>query len=136
MFRTQSIFSQEVNHDFLLQYSHTFGKFDVSASAGGSNRATGNGSSAYLQSESPVDFGTSLNDINPEDIESVTVLKGPGATALYGARGGNGAVIITTKSGKARPKGIGVTFNSNSAFESISRWPEYQYEYGQGSAGE
>ncbi len=102
---------------------------------GGSNRATGTGSSAYLQSESPVDFGTSLNDINPEDIESVTVLKGPAATALYGARGGNGAVIITTKSGKAK-KGIGVTFNTNTAFESISRWPDYQYEYGQGTAGE
>ena len=103
---------------------------------GGSNRATGTGSSAYLQSESPVDFGTSLNDINPEDIASVTVLKGPAATALYGARGGNGAVIVTTKSGKSRRKGIGVTFNSNSAFESISRWPDYQYEYGQGTAGE
>ena len=103
---------------------------------GGSNRATGTGSSAYLQTESPVDFGTSLNDINPEDIESVTVLKGPAATALYGARGGNGAVIVTTKSGKTRKKGIGVTFNSNSAFESISRWPDYQYEYGQGTAGE
>jgi TonB-linked SusC/RagA family outer membrane protein len=103
---------------------------------GGSNRATGTGSSAYLQTESPVDFGTSLNDINPEDIESVTVLKGPAATALYGARGGNGAVIVTTKSGKSRKKGIGVTFNSNSAFESISRWPDYQYEYGQGTAGE
>jgi TonB-linked SusC/RagA family outer membrane protein len=102
---------------------------------GGSNRATGTGSTAYLQSESPVDFGTSLNDINPEDIESVTVLKGPAATALYGARGGNGAVIITTKSGKSK-KGIGVTFNSNSAFEQISRWPDYQYEYGQGTAGE
>ncbi|OUJ72135.1 SusC/RagA family TonB-linked outer membrane protein [Hymenobacter crusticola] len=103
---------------------------------GGSNRRTGNGSSAYLQSESPVDFGTSLNDINPEDIESVSVLKGPAATALYGARGGNGAVIITTKSGKARKKGIGITFNSNSAIETISRWPDFQYEYGQGSAGE
>jgi TonB-linked SusC/RagA family outer membrane protein len=103
---------------------------------GGSNRATGTGSSAYLQGESPVDFGTSLNDINPEDIESVTVLKGPASTALYGARGGNGAVIITTKSGQAHKKGIGVTFNSNSAFESISRWPDYQYEYGQGTAGE
>jgi TonB-linked SusC/RagA family outer membrane protein len=102
---------------------------------GGSNRATGTGSSAYLQTESPVDFGTSLNDINPEDIESVTVLKGPAATALYGARGGNGAVIITTKSGKAK-KGIGVTFNSNSSFDQISRWPDYQYEYGQGTAGE
>jgi TonB-linked SusC/RagA family outer membrane protein len=103
---------------------------------GGSNRNTGNGSTAYLQTESPVDFGTSLNDINPEDIESVTVLKGPAATALYGARGGNGAVIITTKSGKARPRGIGVTFNSNAALEQISRWPDYQYEYGQGVAGE
>ena len=103
---------------------------------GGSNRATGGGSTAYLQSESPVDFGTSLNDINPEDIESVTVLKGPGATALYGSRGGNGAVIITTKSGKAHQKGIGVTFNSNSALDQISRWPDFQYEYGQGAAGE
>ena len=103
---------------------------------GGSNRNTGNGSTAYLQSESPVDFGTSLNDINPEDIESVTVLKGPAATALYGARGGNGAVIITTKSGKARKKGIGVTFNSNAALDQISRWPDFQYEYGQGAAGE
>ncbi|HEX8330480.1 MAG TPA: SusC/RagA family TonB-linked outer membrane protein [Hymenobacter sp.] len=103
---------------------------------GGSNRNTGNGSSAYLQGESPVDFGTSLNDINPEDIESVTVLKGPGATALYGARGGNGAVVITTKSGRARKKGIGVTFNSNAAFDQISRWPDYQYEYGQGAVGE
>ncbi|TGE04866.1 SusC/RagA family TonB-linked outer membrane protein [Hymenobacter fodinae] len=103
---------------------------------GGSSRNTGNGSSAYLQSESPVDFGTSLNDINPEDIESVSVLKGPAATALYGARGGNGAVIITTKSGRMRKRGIGVTFNSNAAIESISRTPDYQYEFGQGAAGE
>ncbi|MBO0360224.1 SusC/RagA family TonB-linked outer membrane protein [Hymenobacter sp. BT186] len=103
---------------------------------GGSNRNTGNGSTAYLQTESPVDFGTSLNDINPEDIESVSVLKGPAATALYGARGGNGAILITTKSGKLRKKGIGVTFNSNTAFETISRWPDYQYEYGQGTVGE
>ena len=102
---------------------------------GGSNRQTGTGSSAYLQSESPVDFGTSLNDINPEDIESVTVLKGPGATALYGARGADGAIIITTKSGRLSTKGLGVTFNSNTAFESISRWPDYQYEFGQGDAG-
>ncbi|UOR04971.1 SusC/RagA family TonB-linked outer membrane protein [Hymenobacter aerilatus] len=102
---------------------------------GGSNRNTGTGSSAYLQSESPVDFGTSLNDINPEDIESVSVLKGPAATALYGARGGNGAVIITTKSGKSRKRGIGVTFNSNTSVETISRWPDFQYEYGQGDAG-
>ncbi|GGF12762.1 SusC/RagA family TonB-linked outer membrane protein [Hymenobacter cavernae] len=103
---------------------------------GGSNRQSGTGSSAYLQTDSPVDFGTSLNDINPEDIESVSVLKGPAATALYGARGGNGAVIITTKSGHARKKGIGVTLNSNAAIETISRWPDYQYEYGQGDASQ
>jgi len=103
---------------------------------GGSNRPTGTGSSAYLQTDSPVDFGTSLNDINPEDIESVSVLKGPAATALYGARGGNGAIIITTKSGRTRKKGIGVTFNSNAAIDMISRWPDYQYQYGQGTTGE
>ncbi|GGK62622.1 SusC/RagA family TonB-linked outer membrane protein [Rufibacter glacialis] len=101
----------------------------------GSGRATGNGSTAYLQGESPVDFGTNLNDINPEDIESVTVLKGPGATALYGSRGANGAIIITTKEGKPRAKGLGVSFNSNFSIETINRWPDYQYEYGQGDEG-
>ncbi|KIO76155.1 membrane protein [Pedobacter lusitanus] len=100
----------------------------------GSGRTTGSGSSAYLQSESPIDFGSGLNDINPDDIENVTVLKGPGAAALYGQRGANGAIIITTKSGKKR-NGIGVTINSNTAVETISRWPDYQYEYGQGNDG-
>lgn len=98
---------------------------------GGSGRRTGSGNNAYLDTESPVDFGSGLNDINPEDIEDITVLKGPSAAALYGQRGANGALIITTKSGKSR-KGIGVTINSNTAFEQISRWPDYQYEYGQG----
>ena len=92
---------------------------------------TGPGTSAYLQGESPVDFGTSMNDINPEDIESVTVLKGPGASALYGARGAKGAIIITTKSGKSLQQGLGVTFNSNTSFETVNRWPDYQNEYGQ-----
>ncbi|SEM15734.1 TonB-linked outer membrane protein, SusC/RagA family [bacterium A37T11] len=101
----------------------------------GSGRTTGNGSGAYLSEDSPVDFGTGLNDINPEDIASVSVLKGPGAAALYGQRGANGAIIITTKSGSIK-KGIGITVNSNTAYESISRWPDYQYEYGQGSEGE
>ena len=101
----------------------------------GSGRRTGSGSNAYLDSESPVDFGSGLNDINPEDIQDITVLKGPSAAALYGQRGANGAIIITTKSGRVR-KGIGITFNSNTAIEQISRWPDYQYEYGQGAAGE
>ncbi len=83
----------------------------------------------------PVDYGSSINDINPEDIESVTILKGPGASALYGQRGANGAVIITTKSGSAKRKGLGVTVNSNSSIEQVNRWPDLQYEYGQGLAG-
>jgi TonB-linked SusC/RagA family outer membrane protein len=101
----------------------------------GSGRRTGSGSNAYLDSESPVDFGSGLNDINPEDIADVTVLKGPSAAALYGQRGANGAVIITTKSGRVK-KGIGITLNSNTAIEQVSRTPDYQYEYGQGAAGE
>lgn len=105
----------------------------TSASSG---RNTGTGSGSYLSADSPSDFGNSLADINPDDIESVSVLKGPAATALYGSRGGNGAVIITTKSGKLNQKGIGVTINSNSSVEMASRWPDYQSEYGQGDVGQ
>lgn len=104
--------------------------------SGSSGRQTGTGNTSYLQADSPTDFGTSINDINPDDIESVTVLKGPGASALYGARGANGAIIITTKSGKTIKKGLGVTVNSNSTFETVSRWPDFQYEYGQGTGGQ
>ena len=104
--------------------------------SGSSGRQTGNGNGSYLAADSPTDFGTSVNDINPEDIESVTVLKGPGASALYGARGANGAIIITTKSGKSIKKGLGVTLNSNTTFESVSHWPDFQYEYGQGAGGQ
>lgn len=83
----------------------------------------------------PVDYGSNLNDLNPEDIETVTILKGPGAAALYGQRGANGAVIITTKSGTAKKKGLGITYNSNYSIEQVNRWPDLQYEYGQGLAG-
>jgi TonB-linked SusC/RagA family outer membrane protein len=83
----------------------------------------------------PADYGSSINDINPEDIETVTVLKGPGAAALYGQRAANGAIIITTKSGNPKKKGVGVTYNSNASIEQVNRWPDFQYEYGQGTAG-
>ncbi|MBW8682943.1 SusC/RagA family TonB-linked outer membrane protein [Chitinophaga rhizophila] len=83
----------------------------------------------------PADYGSGLNDINPEDIETITVLKGPGAAALYGQRGANGALIITTKSGSPKRKGLGVSFNSNAAVEQVNRWPALQYEYGQGLDG-
>ena len=83
----------------------------------------------------PVDYGSNVNDLNPEDIESVTVLKGPGAAALYGQRGANGAIIITTKSGSAKRKGLGITLNSNTSLEQVNRWPDLQYKYGQGLDG-
>lgn len=81
----------------------------------------------------PIDFGNGIADLNPDDIESITVLKGPGATALYGSRAANGALIITTKSGARKEKGLGVTFNSNTSFNTVLKWPDYQYEYGQGT---
>lgn len=103
--------------------------------SGGSGTMTGQGSGNYQSSDAPVDFGTSLADINPNDIESVSVLKGPGAAALYGARGANGAIIITTKKGKAGQRGIGVSLNSNVSVGFINRWPDYQNEFGQGVGG-
>ena len=67
--------------------------------------------------ENKPDFGNAISDINPEDIESISVLKGPSAAALYGSRAGNGVVLITTKSGK-KSKGLGVNITSNTVFES------------------
>lgn len=82
---------------------------------------------------SSVDFGNRGNDINPDDIESITVLKGPGATALYGSRASNGALIITTKSGKGTAnRKNSVTFSSGVTFSSILKLPDFQNEYGQG----
>ncbi|MVT06865.1 SusC/RagA family TonB-linked outer membrane protein [Chitinophaga tropicalis] len=85
-------------------------------------------------SRSTVDFGNRGNDINPEDIESVTVLKGPAAAALYGSRASNGALIITTKSGKkaGANKKNEVTFNTGVTFSNIAKLPEFQNRYGQG----
>ncbi len=95
----------------------------------GVNNAYGAGSG----NDVPVDFGNNINDINPDDIETITILKGPGATALYGSRASNGAILITTKTGNKKDKGIGVTINSNVSFNTVLRWPDYQYEYGQGT---
>lgn len=99
-----------------------------------SNKVSSNGGGANLASESPVDFGSAVADINADDIENVTILKGPGATALYGSRGANGAIIITTKSGSNK-KGLGITINSSITLDQVNNWPDYQYEYGQGGAG-
>lgn len=111
---------------------------DGVVTSGSSARQTnpGTSGSAYLAADSPTDFGNSLADINPNDIESVTVLKGPAAAALYGLRGSHGAIIITTKSGKLNSKGIGVTFNTNTAIDQAYHFPDYQEEYGQGADGQ
>jgi TonB-linked SusC/RagA family outer membrane protein len=101
-----------------------------------SDRKTGTGTSAYgagSGGDLPIDYGDSFNSINPEDIESVTVLKGPSASALYGSRGSRGAIMITTKSGKTKKGKIQITLNSYTSFDSVLKWPDYQYEYGQGT---
>ncbi len=84
-----------------------------------------------------VDAGNRGNDINPDDIETVTVLKGPAAAALYGSRASNGALIITTKSGKLKGgKRSEITVSSAYNAETILRLPEFQNEYGQGGKKE
>ncbi len=93
--------------------------------------ATSSGTN-YANADSPVDYGNGASDINPEDIESVSVLKGPSASALYGSRAANGAIIITTKSGRT-DKGLGVTVNSAISFEQAGFWPDFQTEYGAGN---
>ncbi|MCF8715149.1 SusC/RagA family TonB-linked outer membrane protein [Joostella atrarenae] len=93
---------------------------------------TSGSSTAYTGADSPIDYGNAISDLNLEDIESVSVLKGPGAAALYGSRAANGVLMITTKSGK-NSKGLGVTFDSSTSFDVIQRWPDYQYKYGQGT---
>ena len=79
-----------------------------------------------------VDQGDGIGDINPQDVESMNVLKGPAATALYGSRGANGVIIITTKSGKGGAKGLGIEINSGLMFEEISMIPKFQNKFGTG----
>ncbi|MBS4073070.1 MAG: SusC/RagA family TonB-linked outer membrane protein [Algoriphagus sp.] len=81
------------------------------------------------------DYGNAAGEINPDDVASMTVLKGPAAAALYGSRAANGAILITTKSGKGK-KGLGVTVNSNTTFDTILRLPQWQDKYGQGNNGQ
>ncbi|MFF5381897.1 SusC/RagA family TonB-linked outer membrane protein [Pedobacter suwonensis] len=75
---------------------------------------------------------TSPDAVNPDDVETLNVLKGPGATALYGQRGSEGAVVITTKKA-SKKSGIGVDVNHSTTFENVYILPEYQNEYGGGN---
>lgn len=81
-----------------------------------------------------LDRGDGIAAINPDDIETINVLKGGPAAALYGSQASNGVILITTKSGKAQ-KGVGVELNSNFTVGSPSMYPDFQYEYGQGLDG-
>ncbi len=85
------------------------------------NQPIGAGSGNWGES----DYGDGIGDINPEDIESVNVLKGPNASALYGSRGANGVIVITTKSASKR-KGATVELNSNFSIEKINLYPKLQ----------
>lgn len=78
------------------------------------------------------DFKNPLADLNSNDIESISVLKGPNAAALYGSRAAHGVILITTKNGKGK-KGVGVEFHSSFMFNTVSTLPEWQNEFGQGS---
>ncbi len=98
--------------------------------------ATNDGTSSSLNQ---VDFGNSANDLNPDEIESITVLEGPAAAALYGAAGANGAVMITTKKGKhvsgSKNSKMDITFKSTYTQSDVLKYPQYQTQFGLGAPG-
>lgn len=79
------------------------------------------------------DFGRGFNDINPDDIESITILKGASATALYGSKAATGAIMITTKKGKEGK--LAIDFSTTTTFTDVLRTPNYQNKFGQGWDG-
>ena len=117
----------------------------------GSRSFTGNNTPLYVVDGMPIestaafstgnsvtgsDISNRAIDINPNDIESLNVLKGQAAAALYGLRASNGVVIITTKSGKGLKKGKPVvSINHNTSFEEVSRTPDFQTTWAQGANG-
>ena len=96
------------------------------------NNFTGRENNDYYNPS--LDMGSGLGDINPEDIENISILKGASAAALYGSRAGNGVILITTKKGVRKP-GLGITFSSNFGIESPFTNPEMQDNFGQGTEG-
>jgi TonB-linked SusC/RagA family outer membrane protein len=106
---------------------------------GGGSRIVIRGESSLAGNNDPLyiinGIQGSANDIAADDIESITVLKGPAAAALYGSKAGAGVVIITSKSGKGS-KGTQVEFNSNITYQTPLVLPDYQNKFGQGESGE
>jgi TonB-linked SusC/RagA family outer membrane protein len=103
-------------------------------SGGGSQISSGSSDSGGAPSYEPSISGGGISDINPDDIESISVLKGPTAAALYGSRAGNGVILITTKKG-TRSNRIGVSVKTNLSFDNPMFLPEFQNKYGQGTFG-
>ena len=93
------------------------------------NGQTGNGGGQY---DNAPDLGDAISNLNPDDIESISVLKGAAASALYGYRGKAGVILITTKSAKGND---GIDLNSNYVAQQVYNLTDWQYEYGQGSNG-
>jgi TonB-linked SusC/RagA family outer membrane protein len=115
----------------------------------GSTSLTGNNQPLYIIDGIPIgndnngsagmwggsDGGDGISSVNSDDVESVSVLKGGAAAALYGSRASNGVIIITTKSGKGQ-KGLGVEYSSSAYFDSVNTsLQDFQTEYGQGTLG-
>lgn len=82
------------------------------------------------------DFGNGVSAINPDDVAEMSILKGAAATALYGSRAANGVIMIQTKSGKKRDKGLGITYNGGIQFENVARLVQMQNQFGQGYGGD
>ncbi len=98
------------------------------------NSGYGSANSSETANFARADYGTGISDINPDDVESITVLKGPNAAALYGSRAANGVILITTKKG-TKSKGVGVTYSLQTTWENPMLLPNLQNEYGQGQSG-
>ena len=82
-----------------------------------------------------IDFGNGAMEVNADDIENVSVLKGPSAAALYGTRAANGVIVITTKDG-SKSKGLGISINTSVFIDTAFRLPDFQNSYGQGNSGQ
>ncbi|MBP5562342.1 MAG: SusC/RagA family TonB-linked outer membrane protein [Muribaculaceae bacterium] len=82
------------------------------------------------------DFGNGASAVNPDDVESMTILKGAAATALYGSRAGAGVILITTKKGSKQAKGVGIEYNGGLQWETLLRIPQQQNMFGMGWYGE
>lgn len=131
-------------------------KITGSGTQGGSNRIVLRGENSINGNNSPIfivdgvaisnrarpgnpvggyDFGSAIADINPEDIESVSILKGPNAAALYGSRAANGVIVMTTKKGGSTNNRMRMEMNTSYSWDTPSVLPTYQNQYGQGAGG-